>query len=129
MNSRRLRERTNVLGDARIASCQRPKLGDEMRIGQEAYIEDQIGVLRNSLTESEAHAGNQNAFFRGLFLKTLGDVSAKFVHVELRSVDDEIGDRANGAQVTAFGFEGGLHRRICAQRMRAAGLAETAQQD
>ena len=42
----------------------------------------------------------------GLFLKTLGDVSAEFVHVELRSVDDEIGYRSNGAQVTAFGFEG-----------------------
>ena len=37
-------------------------------------------------------------------LKTLGDVSAKLVHIELRGVDDEIGDGANGAQVTAFGL-------------------------
>ena len=98
----RLRERTNVFGQARIAPGQRPELGNEMRIGQKAHIEDQVGVLGNALPESETHAGHQNAFFRGLLLKTLGDVSAKFVNIELGSIDDEIGDRPNRAQVAAF---------------------------
>src|SRR6202140_3952532 len=78
-----LRERANVLGEARIASRQWPKLGHEMWIGQEAYVKNQVGVLGNSLTKSEAHAGHQNAFLRGLFLKTLGDVGAKLVNVDL----------------------------------------------
>ena len=100
-----LGKRADVLGDARIASGQRTELGDEMRVGQEAHVEDKVGVLGNALTESEADAGDEDILFRGLFLKTLGDVRAQFVHVEFRRVDDEIGDCADGAQVTAFGLE------------------------
>src|SRR4029077_18147217 len=84
-------ERTNVFGDTRVAPCKRTELGDEVRVGQKADVEDEIGVLGHALTKSEAHAGDQDTFFRGLFLESLGDVGAKFVNVELRSIDDEIG--------------------------------------
>ena len=50
-----LREGANVLGDARVASCKRTELGDEVRVGQKSDIEDEVGVLGNALTESEAH--------------------------------------------------------------------------
>src|SRR6202158_3040710 len=99
-----------------------------MWIGQKAYVKNEVGVLGNSLTKSEAHAGHQNAFLRRLFLKTLGDVSAKLVNVELRSVDDEIGHRPNGAQVTAFRFQRRFYGRVGAQGMRPARLAETTHQ-
>ena len=125
----RLRERADVPGDSGIASRQRPKFRNKVRVGQEADVEDQVGVFRNTLTKSEAHAGNENAFFRGLFLKTLGDVSAKLVHIELRGVDDEVGNRPNGAQVAAFRLERGLHGCVRAQGMRPARLAETAHQN
>ena len=69
MNSLRLRKRANVFGDPRIASGERPELGHEVRVGQEAHVEDQVGVLGNALTESEADAGHQNAFFRRLLLE------------------------------------------------------------
>ena len=49
-------------------------------------------------------------FSRGLFLKSLGDVGAKLVNVELGSVDDEIGDGADRCEVAAFRFERGLYR-------------------
>ena len=98
-------------------------------IGQEAHVGNHVSVLGKTLPESEAHAGDQEAFFRGLLLETFGDVSAKLVHVELRSVDDEIGDCPNGAQVAAFRFERGLHRRVCAQGMRPARLAEAAHEN
>ena len=97
-----LRKRANVLGEARMTSGERPEFGDEMRVGQEADIEHQVGVFGNALTKSETHARDQNALFRGLLFETLGDVSAEFVNVELGSVDDEIGDSANGAQMAAF---------------------------
>ena len=36
----RLREGTDVLCHAAVAACQRTELGNEMRIGQEAHIEE-----------------------------------------------------------------------------------------
>ena len=61
-------------------------------------------------------------------LKRLGDVGAKLVDIELRGIDDEIGDRSNGAQVTTFRLQRRFYRRVSAEGMRAAGLAEAAQQ-
>src|SRR5260370_37698235 len=51
-----LRERANIFRDAGIASRQGAKFRDKVRVRQEAHIEDQVGVLRNALAESEAHA-------------------------------------------------------------------------
>src|ERR1035441_2783627 len=56
----RLGKRPNVLGNAGIAACQRPELGDEMRVWQEAYVGHHIGVLGEALPESEADTGHQN---------------------------------------------------------------------
>ena len=105
-----LREGANVLGDVRVASCKRTELGDEVRVGQKSDVEDEVGVLGHALTKSEAHAGDQDAFFRGLFLESLGDVGAKLVNIELGSVDDEIGDGADRCEVAAFRFERGFYR-------------------
>src|SRR5450631_1627860 len=55
-----LRKRADVLGNAGIAACQRPELGDEMRVGQKAYVGHHIGVLREALPESEADTRHQN---------------------------------------------------------------------
>src|ERR1035441_3474674 len=48
----RLGKRPNVLGNAGIAAGQRPELGDEMGVGQEAYVRHHIGVLGEALPES-----------------------------------------------------------------------------
>src|ERR1700683_5839902 len=83
-----LGKRANVFGDARIASRQRPELGYEVRVRQEAHVKDEVGVLGNALTEPETDAGHQNVVFRRLLLKTLGDVSAELMNVEFGSIDD-----------------------------------------
>ena len=88
---------TDIFGDLRIAARQRTKLGNEVRIGEKANIENEIGVFRNSLAKPEADGGYKNAFFRRLFVKTLVDVRTQLVHIELRRVDDEVGITADGA--------------------------------
>ena len=51
-----LRKRPDVLGYARMTSRERAKLRHEMRIGQKAHVEHQVGILRHPMFESEAHA-------------------------------------------------------------------------
>ena len=99
-----------------------------MRVGQKADIEDQVGLFGHTVAEAEAHARNQNAFLRRLLAETLRDVGAQFVHIELGGVDNDVGQRANACEMTAFGFERSIDWRVRTQRMRPARLAEAAQQ-
>ncbi len=64
-----LREGADVFCDFGIASGERAEFRDEMRVGQEADVEHQVGILGHTVPESKADAGNQNvsAFF--LFLE------------------------------------------------------------
>ncbi len=123
-----LRKRADIFRDAWIAPGQRAEFWNEVRVGQEAHVEDQVSVLRNSLTESETHARHQDALFRRFFLKALGDMRSQLVNIELGSVDHEIGSLANRAQMAAFGLERRFYRRVRAQGMRAARLTESADQ-
>ena len=125
----RLRKRANVFRHTPIAAGERPELGNEVRIGQEADIENEICVLRNAPAETEAHTGDQNALLGRPLLKALVDVSAEFMDIELGGIDDEVGEAANGSEVTALCFERGLDGRVGTQGMRTAGLAETAQKN
>src|SRR5580658_10201475 len=68
-----LRERPDILRNLGIAPGQRTKLRHKMRIRQEANVKHQIRVLRHSMLEAEAHAGDQNVIPRRLLLKTLVD--------------------------------------------------------
>src|SRR5580658_5563810 len=72
----RLRKRANVFGDTWMASRKRPEFRHEVRIGQEANVEDQVGLLGDSVAEAEAYTGNQNAFFGGLLAEECADVGA-----------------------------------------------------
>src|SRR5579864_9561907 len=107
-----LGKRPNVASDARIPAGERPELGNEVRVGEEANVEDQVGIFGNSFAETEADTGNEKTLFRRLLLKTLRDVSAQFVNVELRSVDHEIGQAADTAEMAALFFERGFHRAV-----------------
>src|SRR5271166_1186294 len=124
----RLRERPDVFGDSGMSPRQRTKLRHEVRIGQKAYIEYEIRILWHSLAKTEADAGDQNTFLRRLLVKALFDVCAQFVNVEFRSVDHEVSDAADRAQVAPLFLQSRFHRRVDTQRMRAAGLAEASQQ-
>src|SRR5262249_6802801 len=56
------------------------------------------------------------------------DGLTQIVHVELRCIDDDVGQRANWRQFAALGLNAPLYRAVRAQWMRAARLAETAHQ-
>ena len=124
-----LGKRANIFRNLGMESGERPKFGNEVRVGQKAHIENQVGVFRNSVLESEAHERNQ--YFPGLllFLEQLDDVGAEFVHVELRSVDDQVGDGTYALQVTSLGAQGSFYRAVSAERVRAAGFAIAAEED
>ena len=43
----------DVLDDARVAAGERAQLGDVVRVGQEAHVEEQVGVARRAVLEAE----------------------------------------------------------------------------
>src|SRR5437762_6301805 len=69
----RLRKRANVFCDLGMASGERAKFGNKMRVGQETHVEDQIGVIRHAMLEPKADAGYQNVCALLLLLKELDD--------------------------------------------------------
>src|ERR1700675_4502407 len=81
------------------------------------------------MLKSEAHTGNKDVPALFFFLEQLEDMRSQFVNVELRSVDDQVGDGADVLQVPAFRSERRLDRSVVVQRMRAASLAVTWHQD
>src|SRR5579871_5983666 len=93
-----------------------------MRIGQEAYIEDEIGVGRDSVAIAKADARNQHrALFR--IAEAFGDEVAQLVDVEFRCVDDDVGELADRLHHFAFVAEAFAHAEMFTDGMGAAGLA------
>jgi rubrerythrin len=123
-----LRKGANVFGHARMPSGERTELGHKMWIGQEADVEDQICVLGDTVAKAEAYARHQNTFLCGFLPETLSDVCAEFVNIKFGSVDHEVGQGADVAQMTAFSSEGRLHGSIGTERMGTASFTEAADQ-
>src|SRR5713101_2111914 len=100
-----LREGADVFCDFGIASGEGAEFGNEMGVGQEADIENQVGIVGHSVPEPKTDAGDQNipAFF--FFLEQLVDVRAQFVNVEFRGVNHQIGKSANSTQAAALGSD------------------------
>src|ERR1700722_5016780 len=125
-----LRKGPDVFGDSRMPSREGAKLRHKMRVRQKAHVEHQVGVVGHSVFESEADTGNKNCLLRtGCVLEAVGQVRAQLVDVELRGVDDQIGKGANGTQMTALGRQRGAHSGANSEGMRAARLAEAAEQN
>src|ERR1051325_6162617 len=105
-----LREGADVFGDTLVAPRQWPEFRHKVRIRQETHIKDQVRILGNALTEPEAHARNQQALLSRLFLETLRDERAKLMNIELRSIDDKVGELTDRAEMPPLRFESGFHR-------------------
>jgi len=95
-----LRERANVFRHPRLTPGQASKLGHEMRVGQEAHVKHQVGVVGNSVFESKADAGNQNRLpaFGSLF-EAVGQVRTQLVNVEPGGINHQVGQGTNCVQV------------------------------
>ena len=79
----RLRERSDVFRHPRVSASEGAEFGHKMRVGQKTYIEDQVRIFGYAVTETEAHARDQNVFIGGcVLLELLGNVSALFVNIK-----------------------------------------------
>ena len=105
------------------------ELGNEVRIGQEAHVEDEVGVERHAVLEAEAQAAHQQAL--GLFLvaESLLDVRAQFMHVEVGGVDEGVGDVANRIEQLALFDDRAFDGLGSAQRMGPARLGVAPDED
>src|ERR1700734_2244773 len=71
-----LGKRADVFGHARIAACEWTEFGNEVRVGKKANVKNQVGFFRHTVTKTEAHARNQNAFSGSMLAEALGNVGA-----------------------------------------------------
>src|SRR5208283_3029069 len=67
----------------------RTKLGNEVRIGQEAHVEHQVGVLGHAFAITKAHARDENVLVAITCLKSLDQRCTQLVNVELCGVQEE----------------------------------------
>src|ERR1041384_5106109 len=96
-----------------IPPRERPELGNEVRVGKKPHIENQVRILRHSMLESEADAGNQNVSARLFFLEEFSDMAAQFVNVETGRMNHQVGHRPDLLQTSALRLRRGFKRRMC----------------
>src|SRR6266702_43128 len=105
------------------------KLREEMWVGQESNVEDQVRALRHTVLETEAQGRNQQRL--ALFttaLEKIDQVRAQFVDVELRGIDLQIRNVADRLQPAALADDRGGHRVDGAEGMGTAGFTEAPHQ-
>ena len=99
-----------------------------MRVRQEADIEDEVGIVGNTLSVSETHGGDKDALAGRGRLEAFDDVGPQFVDGELGGVHDDVCLGADGREDLALELDGRFHGLLGAQRVRTASLTETANQ-
>ena len=124
-----LREPAHVGGDFRVQPGEFAEGGHEVRVGQEAHIEDHVGIEGYAVLESKAETGNEQVRALLFAAVALQDVRAELVDVEGGGVDERIGHVANGVEELALFNDGAGHGLRLAERMRAAGLGVAADED
>src|SRR5262249_19836458 len=95
-------------------------------IGQEANVEDEVGVAGDAVAIAEADAGNQHRALFGI-AEALGDEVAEFVDVEFGGVDYNVGKFADRLHHLAFVAETFADAEMFADRMRTARFAVATQ--
>ena len=122
-----LREGTDIFLDLEIFAGEAAQGRDKVGVGKKAHVEDEVGVRRNAVFVAKADDGNEHGAVVGIF-EAFRDEVTKLVDVELGGVDDDIGEFADGLHEIAFMTEAFSNGKGLAKRMRAAGLAEAAEQ-
>ena len=123
----RLREGTDVTGDALVFSGKGAKALHKVRIGQKANVENQVGVRRNTIAESEAHHRDHQGIAAWV-LKAVDDELAEFMHVEFCGVDHHVREAPDGRHAAAFLVNAICDRTAVGQGMGTARFAEAADQ-
>src|SRR5260370_12814165 len=76
-----LRERADILRHSRVAAWQQAKFWHKVRVGQESYVKDQVGILGHAMTKAETHARDEDAFFARLLAETLSNVTPQSIDI------------------------------------------------
>lgn len=96
-----LRKGLDVFAHFGIFSGVAAEAGDKVGVGEEAHVEDEVGIGGNAVFVAETDHGDEHRALVGIF-EALGDEMAELVDVELGGVDDHIGEFANGLHEVAF---------------------------
>jgi hypothetical protein len=111
---------------ARITPVERSQLVDEVRVGEEADVEDEIGVDRDPVLEPERHQRHrQSRSGLGCSIQ-LDQQLLELVDVHRRGVDDAVGDLAHVRQGLALGTDGLQHVAVAAEGMSTSRLVVAA---
>ncbi len=81
----------HVPGDGLVAAVERPERLDEVRVGQEPHVEDEVGVVRDAELVAERDEGHPQGLARVLAAVGLDEPGAQLVHGERGGVDDAVG--------------------------------------
>ena len=74
----RLRKRANVFSHARISSGERAEFGHEMRIGEKAHVEEQIGIDGDPVLIAERDDREDDVGAPRVVDETISELAAKF---------------------------------------------------
>src|SRR5581483_5297832 len=124
-----LGEGADISRDARMASCKFLESRNVVGVRKKANVENQIAIRGEAVPVAEAGDVNEDLRFLALALELLLDETAQVVHVEFRSVNDQIGEGADGREHFALPKDtlaDGLFAG--AEWMRPARFAEPAHQ-
>ncbi len=119
-----LRKAADVPGDARMLAGEGFEFRDVIWIREKTNIEDEVGILLDSVAEAEAGDVNADAGFAAGNRELLFDERPEFVDVELRRVDGDGGECADLFELVAFGLNILDDRTALTERMRAARFRE-----
>src|ERR1044071_1234224 len=100
--------------------------GDEVRIGQKSYIEEQVGVVGYPCLVTKADHRNHDVLVRAARGEFCGDVRTQLVDIEFGAVHHNVRQGADGLQQTTLLLKRLLYRGIFSQRMGTARLTKAA---
>ena len=95
----------------------RAQLGHPVRVGQEADVEDHVGVQRDAVLEAEREDRDPQRVVRPAV--RVADPGAELVHVQRGGVDDQVGRRPQGGQQVALAVDAVEQAAVALQRVRA----------
>src|SRR5215471_1435185 len=104
------------------------QLRDEVRVGQEAHVEEEVHVVRNAEFVTEGGGRDDHPRARGVPDERLLDEGTQLVDGHLARVHDDVGDRAHFLEHRALAPQRLQERPVSRQRVRAPRLGKAADQ-
>ena len=112
----------DVLDDPRVEPGERAQLGLVVRVGQEAHVEQQVGVARRAVLEAERQEGDGEAAGLGPLEHLARDLAAQHRGAQARRVDEHVGARLDRLEQLRLAPDAVDDVALLGQRVPAARL-------